>query len=188
MASPSWALDLPQSGRVRIRVHTAYRHKSNTRSGIDPMKSPMGSIEPFEVVSGPIEINIAPRVIVEAKATGKTGRAGTGNSIEKLLSVAIRGMHQAPAGGGRLSLDWELQAESSGWRPSTTAVQGQAAPETLEAGASHALVGGASAQFTGLWEYPKAETVSVRAAGTRQVNGKRSVYRSEWIEVSFRSR
>lgn len=61
IASPGWALNLPESGKVRIRVHYSWLSKPTTRTKVDPSGTDMAGVAPFERVSAPVEITIFPK-------------------------------------------------------------------------------------------------------------------------------
>lgn len=186
MAQPQYALDLPMEGRVLLRVHYAYRHaKRATRSGIDPLTSPMGSIAPFEVVSNAVEFQIHAPLAVDIAATGTRLKSGRPTTLSDILTVAVRGLDPSTAV-GTMSLEFEIRGSSPGWRPRTTAREGKAGAFVLKRGARRALVGSRAAAFQGMWDYPKAETVTIRAILRRTVKGKRTTFRSPFVEVVVR--
>ncbi len=184
-----WALDVPNSGRVRIRVHYAYRHRSTTRSGIDPMKSPMGSIAPFEIVSDPVEITLRPMVRAALKPTGRTAKVSRDVPLRDLFELTLHGTVNAPVRGGRLDIHWEVKGTHAGRRPTTLRQKrgrrGELPEQTIARGGRLTLIGTRNEQFFGTWSYPEAEQVLIRAVVTRTVDGQRSVAKSNWVPVTF---
>ena len=185
MSSPHWALDLPTSGRVRIRVHYAWRHPSVTRSQRTAEGTPMEGIAPYEIVSDPIEIDIRGLLVVELKPAGRALRAGRARNLDRVFAAEVRGAVMAPVALGIIEIQFEVRGESAsaGWRPHAQRVRGRDLPAELGRGGSLALVGGRRPAFDGAWEYPKAETVQLRAILQRNVGAVHTTYKSNWIEV-----
>ncbi len=183
LSSPQWALDLPQSGKVRLRLHYAWQRQGKRRAGIDPETTAMAGIAPYEIVSDAMEFLVQGQLRVDLIARGAFMRAGTPIELARALKISLKNTVNAPVEAGKLRLYFEVKGWSTGARPSVKRVAGRSAAKTLARGGAIELIGTARPVFEGYWDYPKAETIKIRAAVHREVGRKSTTFKSDWVSV-----
>lgn len=160
LPSLSWALDLPNQGKVTLKLHYTWRKDGARRSGFDPtgLKSPIAKVAPFEVVSDPIELTITSPVSARLAAK-KPNRAGTNERLDRLFDFEItRGLNRATA------VRFELRnGKHIGHRPH--------------------VVWTAKKGLGGNWDYPEGDTLEARALIDFVQNETSGQAKTPWVAV-----
>ncbi len=192
-ASPH--LEFQQPGRVQLRAHYKYSAPPGRSRDFLGM---MAGVAPFEVVSDPVEFEVRRSLDVQVKVK-RAMKANVKQRLSELLEVVVLNRTASlqtlagPRGNPDATLQLQLQAEFGGWAPhyfqSPTSEHLDpysgtcyGIPSSLQPESTTSLLG--EGRLDGVWEYPKAQTVKVRAAfrpGIRESHSR--VYYSEWVDL-----
>jgi len=190
---PSSAFEFQQAGRYRIRAHYAYRGGQAGKGAASRPADDLGGmkgVEPFEIVSAPIEIAVKRPLNVTLKVR-RNLIADQPARLSDLLEIAVANDSDKPINAaqptlsaeGRLAL--QMRAEL-GWPPTLDKQDNpHAARLDLQPGQSVSLLGkGTFANgLDGSWTYPRAGTVKVRAGYTPSTWKDIGTVWSNWGEV-----
>ncbi|MEI7835391.1 MAG: hypothetical protein WCK05_03170 [Planctomycetota bacterium] len=191
--SPSSVFEFQQAGRYRIRVHYAYRggqaHKGAASRPAEDLGG-MKGVEPFEIVSDPVEISVNRPLNVTLKVRGNL-IANQPARLSDLLEIAVSNDSDKPISAGQPTLSAEgrlmLQMIAPlGWGPTLDKQDNpHAARMDLQPGRSAPLLG--AGEFAngldGSWTYPRAGTVKLRAGYTPSTWKDVGTVWSDWVDV-----
>jgi hypothetical protein len=163
LPSVSWALDLPNNGKVKVRLHYAWQRPGSRPSGITPesVDSPITDVAPFEIISEPLELAMKSPVAVSLKKLGDN-RAGKNVSLKRLLALSI-------SQGQGLVTDVRFQLRGGkhiGHRPK---VRWDKKTGTL----------------SGAWDYPEADTLEIRALASFTEGAVSGQVTSKWMPFTI---
>ena len=193
-------LEFQEPGRVQLRSHYTYGARENSRTEIAPNHiGLMKGVPPFELVSEPVEFEVRRMFDVRIKVK-RPMKADVKHRLSEILDVEVMNrssetQHLASASGyPYATVQLELDAEFGGWRPSFfTSKTSQdldyfsgtcrGVPSELQSQATVSLID--PDRLEGTWEYPKAQTVKLRAAFRPGIgDSRRRRYYSPWVEIT----
>ena len=159
LPSVTWSLDLPNNGKVKVRLHYAWQRPGVRRSGIKPesVDSPIKNVAPYEIISAPLELTMKSPVAVSLKKLGDN-RADKNLSLKRLLDVSI-------TQGQRLVTDVGFQLRGGkhiGHRP-------------------YVKWDKKTGTISGAWDYPEAEKLEIRALVSFTEGAVSGQVTSDWI-------
>jgi hypothetical protein len=184
-------------GRVRVFGHYAYRAAGGKRGLPRPveLRGRMRGVPLFELTSEPIEFEVFRPLDVRVRVKGPM-KANVEHRLSDVLDVTVVNLTPAavplsdPSGYPSPHLAFELDGTLGGWRPSFYDSFGRKdpfagscrnLPTELPTGNEVSLLG--ADRLDGAWEYPRPETVRVRASFRPGVRDKSAVVRSEWVDL-----
>ncbi|MCY2930744.1 MAG: HEAT repeat domain-containing protein, partial [Planctomycetota bacterium] len=190
---PSSVFEFQQAGRYRIRVHYSYRggqaHKGAASRPAEDLGG-MKGVEPFEIVSDPVEISVKRPLNVTLKVRGNLA-ANQPARLSDLLAIAVSNDSDKPISAGQPTLSAEgrlaLQIKAElGWAPTLDKQNNpHAARMDLQPGRSVSLLG--AGEFAngldGSWTYPRAGTLKLRAGYTPSTWKDIGTVWSDWVNV-----
>lgn len=184
-------VNVQHPGRVRVFGHSPYR-ASGGKYGPprpDAERGRMRGVPPFVVTSEPVEFEVSRPLDVRVRVK-RPMAAEVRHPVSDILEVTVVNLTPAalpiadPSGYPYPTLRFELDA-TLGWRPSfdesSFVVACRNLPSELPAGGQVSLLG--TDRLDGTWEYPRSETVRLRAVFRPGVRGKSAAVKSEWVEV-----
>ncbi|OAI58043.1 hypothetical protein AYO49_06025 [Verrucomicrobiaceae bacterium SCGC AG-212-N21] len=189
---PSMQFEFQEAGRVKLQAHYRFRAGATKDPNLlNPGTSAMTGVPAFELVSKSMELVVEKplNVVLRAKSPLVAGKT---NSLRDLFDVRLvnqsKDTLEIPEPHPAL-VSFQVECKHPDSRPELLALKGRfTGTLRLEPGEEVALIGEGPRPvgIDGMWEYPRAETIRVRAMYLGSLNKRPYTIYSKWVEVEVR--